>query len=225
MYSTARSSGLYGLVLVHDAHPAADSGDVLLEITHIAVPQVADAGVRAGAEAHIILQCPVFDTLSGLIPRRAEIRDLVLLVAVALQQLRGVAVHVGLLVVIGEDGRTVIVLVHLRPRLELQPVAGKMLGVQLDDLGERLRPVGLHLARQTVYKVETHVVEAGLAGVGDSGLRLLEIVPAADELQKIVVRSLNADGQAVDALLAQELQSVEADAVRVDLDSDLRVKP
>ena len=100
-----------------------------------------------------------------------------------------------------------------------------MLGVKLDDLGERLRPIGLHLARQTVYKVETHVVEAGLAGVGDSGLRLLKIVPAADELQKIVVRSLNADGQAVDALLAQELQSVEADAVRVDLDSDLRVKP
>ena len=97
--------------------------------------------------------------------------------------------------------------------------------MQLDDLGERLRPVGFRLARQTVDEVETHVVKPGLAGVDDGGLRLLEIVPAADELQKIVVRSLNADGQAVDALLAQELQSVEADAVRVHLNSDLRVKP
>ena len=70
--------------------------------------------------------------------------------------------------------------------------------------------------------IQNSDVQALIKDVND---KYQEIVSGNDELQKIVVRSLNADGQAVDALLAQELQSVETDAVRVDLNSDLRVKP
>ena len=49
-------------------------------------------------------------------------------------------------------------------------------------------------------------------------------MPAAYELEQIIVRSLNAYGQAVHAFGTQELERGEADAVRIALDSDLGIE-
>ena len=155
--------------------------------------------------------------------RRAEVRHLILPVAVAFEHLGGVAVHVRLFVVVRQNGRVAILLVHLRALLEAQPVTGNVLRVHLDDARERLGPVALGLAGQTVDQVERDVVKAGLARVLIGLLRLLEIVPPPDELEQIVVRGLHADRKAVHALLAQKLERVEAGRIGVAFDGDLAV--
>ena len=100
-----------------------------------------------------------------------------------------------------------------------------MLRVHLHDLGQGVRPVVLGLAGQTVHQIQADVVKAGVSGILKCLLGLLEIVPAADQLQQAVVRGLHADGQAVDPLLPQQLQGGGADAVRVALHCDLRIQP
>lgn len=85
-------------------------------------------------------------------------------------------------------------------------------------------PVALRLARQTVHKIDAYVVKSRLACVSKGFLCLQEVVPAAYELEQIIVRSLNAYGQAVHAFGTQELERGEADAVRIALDSDLGIE-
>ena len=162
--------------------------------------------------------------MPGFKARRAEIGDLVLLIAVALQHLGGVAVHVRLLIVVGQDGRALVFLIHGRARLELESVDGDVLRVQLYDPRQGLGPVALGLAGQAVHEIHAHVVKARQARVVNGLLRLLEVVAAADELEEVIVRCLHADREAVDALLAQQPHGVEADAVGVTLHGDLRVE-
>ena len=98
-----------------------------------------------------------------------------------------------------------------------------MLGVQLHHLGQGVCPVALGLAGQAVDQIHAHVVKAGPSGIEYRPLGLLEIVPASDQLQQIVVRRLHPQGDPVHALLPQQLQRVETDAVRVALHCHLRV--
>ena len=108
--------------------------NILLEILDEAVADIADAAVRAGAEAHIIVHVPILQIVLGLIAGSGKVGYFILLVAIALEHLGGVGIHIRLRVVIREDGGAVILLVHPSARLELQPVAGYMLRVHLDDL-------------------------------------------------------------------------------------------
>ena len=100
-----------------------------------------------------------------------------------------------------------------------------MLRVHLHDPGQGVRPVALGLAGQAIDQVQADVVKARLARRGKGQLRLLEAVPAADELQQVVVGGLHPHGQPGDALRAQQLQVLVGHAVGVALHSDLGVQP
>ena len=74
-----------GLVLVDHVLAVEDARDVAVEVAHIAVARAADARVRARTEAHIVVELPVLQIMPGFIARYAEIRDLILFIAVAPQ--------------------------------------------------------------------------------------------------------------------------------------------
>ena len=90
-----------------------------------------------------------------------------------------VQIHIRLLVIVRQQRRIEVAVVHGGVFLELEPVAGKMLRMQLDARLQGLRPVAFRLAGQTVDKVETDIFKACAAGIFHRLLRLLEIVPAA----------------------------------------------
>lgn len=96
--------------------------------------------------------------------------------------------------------------------------------MQLYHLGERLRPVSLRLTGQPIHHIDADVVKARLAGVRHGLLRLTEVMPPANDLQKIAVAGLHANGKAVHALLTQKLEHIRVYAVGVALDGDLRVE-
>ena len=159
--------------------------------------------------------------MPGFIARYAEIRDLILFIAVAPQLIDHAQIHVRLLIVRRDEGR-ILQLVHGRALLELEPVARDVLRAQSDRLGERVRPVAAGLAGQAVDEIEADVVKPGGAGIFHGHLHLVEAVAAADHFQDIIVGRLHADAQAVEARLVQGAQVVQADAVRIDLDRHLR---
>ena len=121
----------HDLLVLVDYHAVAhDGGNIPVKIAHIAVPH-ADARVCARAEAHIVAQLPVFQIVPRFIAGDGEIRYLVLLKAVVLEGINRVQVHIGLLILVGDQRRAEIAAVHGRAILELEAVAGKMLRVQL----------------------------------------------------------------------------------------------
>ncbi len=129
-----------------------------------------------------------------------------------------------LLVLVGDERGAEVAAVHGRALLELEAVARKMLRMQLQRLGQGLRPVALGLARQSVNEIKAHVLKACRARCFNGDLRLKEVVPSADYLEDVVVCRLHTDREPVHALRAQELQLVKAHRVGVHLDGYLRVK-
>ena len=108
-----------GLVLIDYHAVAHHGGDVFIQIAHIAVAHAVDAGMSAGAEAHVVLEPPVFHVMPRLVARDREIRYLVLLKAVVLERVHGVKVHIRLLVLIRDKRRAEIAAIHGRALLEL----------------------------------------------------------------------------------------------------------
>ena len=73
--------------------------EISLQVPGIAVPDAAEVGVGAGAEAQVLLQRPVSPVVAGGKARPGEVGDLVLAVAQLRQPLHGVQVHVCLFLV------------------------------------------------------------------------------------------------------------------------------
>ena len=99
-----------------------------------------------------------------------------------------------------------------------------MLGMEGDDLGQSLGPVGLGLAGQTVHQIDADIVEACTAGILHGLLGLSIVMPAADKLEQVIVAGLNANGQTVNALLTQKFKGGETDGVGIALHSYFRVQ-
>ena len=114
---------VYLLILVDYADLLVHAVNILLEILDEAVADIADAAVRAGAEAHIIVHVPILQIVLGLIAGSGKVGYFILLIAVTLKHLGGVGIHIRLRVVVREDRGAVILLVHPCARFELQPVA------------------------------------------------------------------------------------------------------
>ena len=65
--------GEYLLALVDYHRIAVDGGDVFFKAAHIAVTQVAHAGVCPRAEAHVVVKLPVFKIVARLVARHGEV--------------------------------------------------------------------------------------------------------------------------------------------------------
>lgn len=151
-----------------------------------------------GAEAEIFAARPVLQIVAGAETGLGKIGNLVVLVAVVLQNFRGGKVHIGLHVVIREVG-AVAVLPQGRVRLDLEGVAGHVLRLEAQDVLERAAPAGERLVRQAEHQVEREVGKARLARADDGHARLLVGMRAAEALEHVVLIGLHADGDAVEA--------------------------
>ena len=83
--------------------------------------------------------------------------------------------------------------------LELQLVAGEVLGMEVQHLLQGAFPGLQALIRQVVDQVGAEVVEAGRAGVFQGRPGRLSVVAATQQRQCPVVGRLHADVDAVDA--------------------------
>ena len=151
-----------------------------------------------------------------------EIRNFILVVAELFERLHGVEIHVRLRVVVRQVGAGA-VLIELRARLDLEPVAGNMVRLEIDHIAQRLHPLLACLVRQAEHQIDRNVVEASPARHRDCLLRLLVIVGSAQSLQLLVDVRLHADGNAVEASPAQLRQHRKRHRVRICLQRDLRV--
>ena len=177
----------------------------------------------SGAEAHVVVQLPVFQIVPGLESPAGEIGNLVPVVAVPVQQLAGVLVHIRLGIVIGDGGGIVVHLVHGGALLQLQAVAGDVLRVPADDFSQGIRPVRPGLPGQAVDQVHTDVPEAGLPGRMICLDGLTVCVPPADGPEDLIIGRLHTHGNTVHPGFFQQLQVVQPHAVRVHLHGDLRI--
>ena len=80
----------------------------------------------ARAEAGVFLKLPVFQIMAGFKAGLCEIGDLVLDIAVLLQKLHRLKVHIRLLLV-SREASTVPHSIERRPLLHLQPIAAQVL--------------------------------------------------------------------------------------------------
>ncbi len=118
------------------------------------------------------------------------------------------------------------------------PDAPGQLGALLDDQGVRRDVVGsgaergveggppvvVGLAGGAVDQVEVDVVESGGAGLGDAGLGAAWGVRAVQDLQDVLPRALHAEGDPVEAALAEGGQVGGVDRLGVGLRRHLRVR-
>lgn len=112
-----------------------------------------------GPKPEVFAARPVLQIVAGAEAGLGKIGDLVVLVAVVLQNFRGGKVHIGLHVVIREVG-AVAVLPQGRVRLDLEGIAGHVLRLEAQDVLERAAPAGERLVRQAEHQVEREVGKA-----------------------------------------------------------------
>ena len=199
------------------------TGYVAVYIPDVGEAHAAQVGVRARAEAGVLVHVPVFQVVAGGEAGPGEVGDLVLLIAVLGQGVHGGEVHLRLLVIVGE--RLLLPAeVEGRALLQLQAVAADVLGVEGQHLRQRVQPLIQRLTRQAVDQVHAQVADAGLADGLGRLFDLVEGVDAPDAAQQRVVGGLDAQGDAVHPGAAQGTQGLYiAGGVRVGLHGDLRV--
>ena len=151
-----------------------------------------------------------------------EVGDLVLLVAKGFERLDSVEIHIGLRVVVGQIC-TVLVLIELRTRLDLEPVAGDVVGLEVNDVAQRLHPLFAALIGKAEHQIDRHVVKARAARQRHGLLRLLVVMRPAERLELLVKVTLHADGDAVEARAPQAHEHRQRHGVGVCLKRDLSV--
>ena len=199
------------------------AGDVAVYVPDVGEADAAHVGVRARAEAGVLVHVPVFQVVPGGEAGLGEVGDLVLLVAVLGQKLHSAEVHLRLLVVVGKRLLRPAE-VQRRALLQLQAVAADMLRVQDQHLRQRIQPLIQRLTRQAVDQVHAQIADAGSAdGLGRLP-DLVEGVDTPDAAQQVVIGGLDAQGDAVHPGPAQGAQGLYVTGgVRVGLHGDLRV--
>ena len=141
-----------------------------------------------------------------------EVGDLILVIAELLQRLDGVEIHIRLCVVVGKIG-AVLVLPEPRSRL----------GLEVDDVAQRLHPLLAALVRQAEHQIDGDIVEAGAARQHDGLLGLLVVVGPSERLELLVGVGLHADGDAVEARTPQARQHRQRHGIGIGLQCHLRV--
>ena len=134
----------------------------------------------AGAKAQVGAGEPVFQVVPGLKAGLGKVGDLVLVVARSLQPLYPPQVHVGLLVVGGQDLTPLDSAAEGSALLHLQAVAGQVLWLEGDGLLHRVLPAGHILTGQAVDQVQSEVFDLGLPDGGPRrGVRVIAAVADA----------------------------------------------
>ena len=198
------------------------AADVLLDVGCRRKALAGKVGRRARTEAEVLVAHPVFHIVAADVAVAREIGDLVLPVAERFQRFHGVEIHIRLRVVVGEV-RAVLVVVERRVRLDLQTVARDVVGLEVDDVAQRLHPLLAALAGQTEHQIDRHVRKPGAPRQRHRLLRLLVGVRTTQRLELLVEVGLHADGDAVKARAAQTRKLRERDGVGIRLQRDLRV--
>ena len=98
-----------------------------------------------------------------------------------------------------------------------------MVGLEVNDVAERLHPLLARLVGQAEHEVDRDIVKARAARERDGLLRLPVVVRAAERLELGVVVRLHADGDTVEARAAQPRQHGKRHGVGVGLQRDLSV--
>lgn len=198
------------------------SRKVGVEIAREREALAAEVTVRAGAEAEVFRERPVTAVVAGRPSRAAEVGDLILLIALPREKPDRGEVHIRLRVVVRQR-EALAPRKERRALLDLQPVAGKMLGRERERGVKVCLPARHRLLGQTVDEVETQIVKARGAGVlhRADGLRVRVDAPDAPQLR--VVRGLHPEREAVEACIVQLPQGGNIlRAVGVGLERDLR---
>lgn len=125
-------------------------------ILHIGIAQPGKIGMRAGSEADILLERPVFHIMTRKKAGQRKIGYFVLLVACLFKQFGGGHIHARLQIV-PRNLQTLPRVIHRRVFLKLKPVAGNMLRTHLKYLLQRFIPVFLRLRGQPVDDIQTDV--------------------------------------------------------------------
>ena len=107
-------------------------------------------------------------------------------------------------------------------RLRLELVAGEVLRLERDRLGEVALEVGRALARNAVDEVERDVVEAGLPQCRHRGAHVLGARTPLERLEQVRLEALGAERDTVDAVLAEQRGQAGRDGLGVGLDGRLR---
>ena len=198
------------------------AADVLLNIRRRRKALARKVGRRAGAEAEIFVAHPVFHIVAADVAVAREVGNFILPVAERFQRFHGVEIHIRLRVVVGQI-RTVLIVVERRVRLDLQPVARDVVGLEVDDVAQRLHPLLAALAGQTEHQIDRHVRKSRAPRQRHRLLRLLVGVRTTQRLELLVEVGLHADGDAVKARAAQTRKLRERDGVGIRLQRNFRV--
>ena len=160
--------------------------------------------------------------MAGDLAPAGEVGDLILAVAVLLENVTGGQIHVHLGVIAGqEDG--ILILVQGRALLHLQTVAADMLRVELEHIGQGVPPGVQALLGQTEHQIHGDVIEARLSELLEGGDRLPVVVGTAQGGEDLVVVALDTQGSPVEALGLQPPQELVGDGVGIGLKGDLRI--
>lgn len=198
-------------------------GNVALNILFVSVPHTAKIAMGARAEAGVFLKLPVFQIMAGFKARLCEIGDLVLDIAVLLQKLHRLKVHIRLLLV-SREASTVPHSIEGRPLLHLQPIAAQVFRGQCHGGGQIFHPVLRRLVGQAVNKVERHIFDFCPSGSLHRLLYLLHGMHSTDGAQLFIAGGLHPKGYAVESAAPQGVQSLPVPGgVWVRLKGDFRI--
>ena len=106
---------------------------------------------------------------------------------------------------------------------EGQLVPGDVLGAESDEPAQIVQRSRLRLPRQAVHQVQSYICESCLAGQCDSLDCICGTVRTAQALQFRILKRLRANGQPIEARLAQSLQSRQINSSRIDFNRDFRI--
>ncbi len=199
--------------LLHVALGMAPAG-----LTHDAMRK-SELGMGASADADVIAELPVIEVVATAVPRRGVSGHFVALQPGGLRQIGHGVLHVGGQVVVwqfgglaGEQG------VGFEREL-IEREMRRLVRQRLVDVGLAARHI---LLRQGEHQIE---IEAGevARGLGHRVVRLACIMHATQRAQAVIVETLHADGQAVDARLCERRKPISFEGARVGLQRDFGI--
>ena len=186
-------------------------------------------GVGVEAEAEVGLAVPVLEVVAGAVAVAGEVRDLVLGDAGGVEAGAGELVEVGGFVVRGEVGGAVAgaggegFATEAGVFVELEEVDADVRDAGGDGLIEGVEPGGFGLVGEAGDEIEAEVGDAGAADAVDLGEALGGGVQAADGGGLAIDEALDAEGEAVDAVVLEGFEGGVGELAGGGFDGDLGV--
>ncbi len=194
----------------------------------VPTPSPAVEGMGGRAEAEIGAVVPILAVMAGLeaVPPR-EIGDFIVLIAGLFQDLSGPEEIPGLKVIVGEDNFSRLAeLGEGGIRLHGELVTGEVFRMEGEGCPEGGEPDCKGISGRTgkaVDKVDAEIVEARVTAQSDRFQRLPGLMAAAKEGERLVIKGLATDVQAVRAGAPKRCEESCGDVAGVGLKGDLGI--